>query len=97
MSAYQIITVKHGIKMHLDTGGRMQLTATSKGGGIKNLLALATSYTGVRYKLSDESKRAAIADLQAILDAAEDGDEALAENRAEAQKRMNALCEKALG
>jgi hypothetical protein len=77
MSAYQIITLKHAIKMNVDTGGRMQITSNRKGGGIKNLLQMATGYTGQPYKLTDDSKRAAMADLQAILDAAAEGDAAL--------------------
>ncbi len=77
MSMHQILTIKLGIKMNLDTKGRMQLTSNRKGGGIKNLLALATSYTGQPYKLTEEDKRHAMADLQAILDAAKESDAVL--------------------
>lgn len=90
MSIIQIITIKQGIKMHLATGGRMQITSTAKGGGIKHLLALATSYTGQLYKLNDESKRAALADLQAILDAVDEGDAAVARVREENEARAKA-------
>lgn len=60
----RIRIVMSGIKMNLATGGRMQLTSTRKGGGIKNLLQIASSYTKKKYTTGEKSKQQAYDDLK---------------------------------
>lgn len=60
---YRAAMVKQGIKLHRDTG--MILT---RGATITKLFAMATGYTGKKYKRGQHN--AAIADMEAWIDAA---------------------------
>lgn len=63
VSVVKVDTIIRGIKMNIATNGKMQLTSTSKGGGIRNLLALASIYTNKKYTTGLKSKEQAIDDL----------------------------------
>ena len=54
----RVQTIIQGIKMHVRTNGRMQIT---RGFGIMKLLGMATQYTGQKYKRTEAEK--AMADL----------------------------------
>lgn len=60
----RVRTIISGIKMNVATNGRMQITSSAKGGGIRNLLGMASEYTGKRYTTGQKSKEAAVADLE---------------------------------
>ena len=58
MRVMQVNTIITGIKMHIQTNGRMILT---RGATITKLLGMATTYTGRKYKRTERER--AIADL----------------------------------
>ena len=49
----RVQTILMGIKMHVKSGGRMMIT---RGMGITKLLALASQYTGNKYKRTETEK-----------------------------------------
>lgn len=63
VSCMRVATIMSGIRMNIQTKGRMQLT---RGANITHLLKLAGQYTGKTYKRTQ--KEVALADLQAWLD-----------------------------
>jgi hypothetical protein len=52
---YRAITCKQGLKMHVQTGGRMRLT---RGASPTLLLQIAGEYTGKKYKRTEHAQAA---------------------------------------
>lgn len=53
VSLMRVQTIIQGIKMDIETNGRMQLT---RGMTVGKLLKMATEYTGVTYKRTEKAK-----------------------------------------